>query len=218
MWLSLFLSTARAESAIEFKTTSPVAIVVDGQQAALSSDLRQRVGGLEAGVHELQVNGVFGKTLYEAEIDLPDNTLTTAEWVRGELRIVKTEWLEDEVADEAPAEEAPTEEAVVEVEPPPAPVAEEVPEAPVVVAPIAVPTEPVAKAPAPVAAPVVAAPPPKEATAMPSALKPRTLTVQATDGMQIDVVYQGRTLRVVVDGDSFRIEDPTGAVLALGSE
>jgi hypothetical protein len=211
--LPLFVTAAHAESALEFRTTTPVAIVVDGQQASITSNMRQRLGGLDAGVHQLQVNGVFGKTLYEAEIDLPDNTLTTAEWVRGELRVVKTEWLDaqdeeaaaDEVVGEAPE--------VVEVEAPVAPVAEEVPEvvAAPAVAPIAVPTE------APVAPAALVSAPPQLATAMPAAVRPRTLSVQATDGMRIDVVYQGRTLSVVVDGDTFRIEDPTGAVLALGS-
>lgn len=209
MWLSLFLSAARAESVIEFKTTSPVAIVVDGQQATLTSDLRQRVTGLEPGVHTLQVNGVFGKTLYEAEIDLPDHTLTTTEWARGDLKVVKTEWLPEEpAAVDAPAA-APE---VVDVAAPPVPVAEELPVAP--------PEAPVAEVPPPAVAPVVAPaepPAPQLATAMPPALQPRVLTVQATDGMRIDVVHQGRTLRVIVDGASYRIEDPTGAVLALGS-
>lgn len=226
MWLPLFLSAARAESVLDFKTTSPVAIWVDGQQAILTKDLHQRVGGLEPGVHTLQVNGVFGKTLYEAEIDLPDGTLTTTEWNRGELRVVKTEWLpKDEEAragDEAPE--------VVDVAPPPVPVAEDLPVVPV--PPPAAPVAPPLAAAPPVAAPVAAPPlavprepaaappaaaPPAAATAMPPALRPRTLTVQATDGMTIDVVYQGRTLKVVVDGDAFRIEDPTGAVLALGA-
>ncbi len=215
MWLSLFLSAARAESVIEFKTTSPVAIVVDGQQATLTSDLRQRVTGLEPGVHTLQVNGVFGKTLYEAEIDLPDHTLTTTEWARGDLKVVKTEWLPEEpAAVEVPAPAAAPE--IVDVAAPPVPVAEELPVAPPV-APVAeVPPPAVAPAVAPVVAP--AEPPaPQLATAMPPALQPRVLTVQATDGMRIDVVHQGRTLRVIVDGASYRIEDPTGAVLALGS-
>ena len=42
-----------------------------------------RVGGLEAGSHVVKVTGVFGKTLYEAEIDLPDGTRTKAEMKNG---------------------------------------------------------------------------------------------------------------------------------------
>src|SRR5262245_60458523 len=86
--------TARAESVIEFKTTGPVAIFVDGQQATLTSNLRQRVGGLNPGAHQLTVSGMFGKKLYEAEIELPDNTITYASWERGEIQVLKTEWLE----------------------------------------------------------------------------------------------------------------------------
>jgi hypothetical protein len=102
-------STARAESIIEFKTSGPVAISVDGQQATMQGNLRQRVTGLAPGVHNLQVAGVFGKKLFEAEIELPDNTVTYAEWVKGEIRVLKTEWLEPEEPEEVAAEAAPEE-------------------------------------------------------------------------------------------------------------
>ena len=81
--LGLLAPAAHAEAVIEFKTKSPVQISVDGRQATLQQNLRQRVAGLDPGVHELKVQSMFGKTLYEAEIEIPDNTLTTAAWERG---------------------------------------------------------------------------------------------------------------------------------------
>ena len=60
------------------------------------SSLRQRATGLNAGVHQLNISGMFGKKLYEAEIDIPDNTITYVAWERGEIKVLKTEWLEDE--------------------------------------------------------------------------------------------------------------------------
>ncbi|MEQ1569445.1 MAG: hypothetical protein ABMA64_27665 [Myxococcota bacterium] len=117
------MASARAESVIEFKTTGPVAIFVDGQQATLTSNLRQRINGLDPGVHQLQVAGMFGKKLYEAEIDLPDNTITYASWERGEIKVLKTEWLaaEEPVAEEEVPADTGAEEMVAAVEPPPEP-------------------------------------------------------------------------------------------------
>ena len=101
--LSLLLPSAHAASDIEFKTAGPVIITVDGEQAALTSKLKQRAGGLAPGAHVVKVSGVFGKTLYEAEIDLPDGTITQAEWSGRELKVLSTDWLPDEVDEDAVA-------------------------------------------------------------------------------------------------------------------
>ena len=222
--LALLAPEARAEAVIEFKTSGPVPvqIFVDGRQATLTGNLRQRVAGLEPGVHELRVSGMFGKTLYEAEIDLPDDTITTAAWEHGQIKVLSTDWLEREedavaaVEAEAPADSAVAEPAVgsAEAEVPAAPaptVAEAVPEAP-----LAVPAGPPIEQP-PVT-PVAVAPPVAEAVALPSLAAPRTLTISASDGMRIEVVHEGRKVTVVVEGDAFRIEDPSGLSLALGAE
>lgn len=210
--------TASASSDIEFKTSGPVSIFVDGRQATLQSNLRQRVSGLDPGIHELKVVGMLGKTLFEAEIDLPDDTMTYASWEKGEVKVLRTEWLEEDEEDDAPAvdtgldeeavaEELPVEEPAVEIAEPVAPVA--APDAPAI---------PVATAPVEPPLAMPAAPPVREATSVPAATKPRTLTVQASDGMRVEVVHDGRTLVVVIDGDTFRIEDPTGLELALGGQ
>src|SRR5688572_26345694 len=113
------VSPAHAEAVIEFKTRSPVQIFVDERPAALPQGLRQRVAGLDAGVHELKVTSMFGKTLYEGEIELPDDTLTTASWERGEVRVISTDWLDEDDEDEVAATPAaaPPAEPVTAAEP-----------------------------------------------------------------------------------------------------
>ncbi|MEQ1501026.1 MAG: hypothetical protein ABMB14_02295, partial [Myxococcota bacterium] len=188
-----------------------------------------------AGVHQLEVSGMFGKKLYEAEIDLPDDTVTYVSWERGEIKVLKTEWLEDEAAAEAPASdeaiaveepagEPPVDElaAAIPVEPPMLPVEAPVEPPPVPVeAPPVVAAAPVAPA-VPVATPtepVLAAPgiPVDAATALPMP-KSKTLTVQAADGMRIEVVHNGHKMVVVVEGDTFKIQDANGMNLALSEE
>jgi hypothetical protein len=185
MLLALSASPAQASSDIEFKTTGPVLIYVDGQQAQLTSKLKQKVEGLEAGDHEIKVTGVFGKTLFEADINLPDNTITQAEWSGGELEVLSTDWLSD---DEEVAEAEPEEEEELVAEAP----EEEEPEE----LALAVPVEEAVALPRPQAA-------------------GRTLTVQASEGMRVEVVHEGQVVTVVVKDGAFQIEDPSGLQLAL---
>jgi hypothetical protein len=198
MLLALSASPAQASSDIEFKTTGPVLIYVDGQQAQLTSKLKQKVEGLEAGDHEIKVTGVFGKTLFEADINLPDNTITQAEWSGGELEVLSTDWLSD---DEEVAEAEPEEEEELVAEAP----EEEEPEE----LALAVPVE---EAP-PAAEPELEV---EEAVALPRPQAAgRTLTVQASEGMRVEVVHEGQVVTVVVKDGAFQIEDPSGLQLAL---
>ncbi len=197
--LLALVAPAEASSDIEFKTNGPVLIYVDGQQAQLTNKLKQKVEGLEAGDHEIKVTGVFGKTLYEADVSLPDGTITQAEWSGRELAILSTDWLaeaeddeeeEDELVAEAPEEE-PVEEPVEE---------EEVEEIAEVELPLAVPVEEDTE----------------QAIALPRPEAPgRTLTVQASEGMRVEVVHEGQVVTVVVKDGVFQIEDPSGLQLAL---
>jgi hypothetical protein len=183
-----------------------VLIYVDGQQAQLTSKLKQKVEDLEPGDHEIKVTGVFGKTLFEADISLPDNTITQAEWSGGELEVLSTDWLaEAEEEDEDLVAEAPEAEPVEED-----PVADEVVLADD--APLALPMDPaLAEAP-----PAVEEPPVEEAIALPHPEAPgRTLTVQAKEGMRVEVVHEGQVVTVVVKDGAFQIEDPSGLQLAL---
>jgi len=115
---------SEAASDIEFKSSSPVSIYVDGQQASQPNPLKHKASALDPGVHQLKVVGMFGKTLYEAEIDLPDNTITYASWERGEIKVLSTDWLKEEDDATAAADDTGTDEEELEVVevPPPAPV------------------------------------------------------------------------------------------------
>jgi len=198
--LLALVTPAQASSDIEFKTNGPVLIYVDGQQAQLTSKLKQKVEDLEPGDHEIKVTGVFGKTLFEADISLPDQTITQAEWAGGDLEVLSTEWLAEtegeeeaeELVAEAPEEEPEDEVVALEED-----------------APLALPVEE--------AAPVVVAEAPvEEAIALPRPDAPgRTLTVQAKEGMRVEVVHNGQVVTVVVKDGAFQIEDPSGLQLAL---
>ncbi len=192
--LLALVTPVQASSDIEFKTKGPVLIYVDGQQAQLTSKLKQKVEDLEPGDHEIKVTGVFGKTLFEADISLPDHTITQAEWADGDLEVLSTEWLvESEEESEGLVAEGPEEELVALDED----------------APLALPIEE--------AAPVDAsAAPVEEAVALPRPeAAGRTLTVQAKEGMRVEVVHEGQVVTVVVKDGAFQIEDPSGLQLAL---
>lgn len=87
------LNVAEASSQLEFKTNGPVVVSVDGRKAAYTGRLRQRMTGLEPGLHEVRIATLLGKTLHESEIELADDTLTTAEWSAGALHVLSTESL-----------------------------------------------------------------------------------------------------------------------------
>jgi hypothetical protein len=210
-----------AAADIEFKSSSPVSIYVDGRQASQPSPLKHRMSALDAGVHQLKVVGMFGKTLYEAEIDLPDNTITRASWERGEIKVVSTDWLPVAAgeatagAEDTGADEEGQAIEVVEVEEP-APVdAAETPE-PAADAVAAVDPAPAAAAATTAAGVALATEPAVEpvaaAAATPPAAAPvaRTLKVQAADGMRIEVVYGGQKITLVANGGTIVVEDGTG--------
>jgi hypothetical protein len=198
------LAPAHASSDIEFKTSGPVLIYVDGAQAQLTSKLKQKSIDLEPGEHEIKVTGVFGKTLFEAEISLPDNTVTQAEWSGRELQVLSTDWRDSSEESEPLQAEAPEEEEeedvveVAEEEPEPEVVAEEMVEL-AESAPLALPVDPA----------IALAPPPRAPVAG------KTLTVQANEGMRVEVVHNGQTLVVTIQDGAFQIEDPSGLQMAL---
>ncbi|TNE87431.1 MAG: hypothetical protein EP330_18365 [Deltaproteobacteria bacterium] len=122
----LWTAPAQAGSDIEFQIPASVFVYVDGKKAAYTSRFRQRASDLEPGTHEVRVSSMFGKTLYAEDIEVTDNTLTIAEWERGELS-VRTEKLEgsSEADDlEGGAEEVASD-AEEEVQPAEGPVAEQ---------------------------------------------------------------------------------------------
>ncbi|MEN0063562.1 MAG: hypothetical protein AAGA48_15535, partial [Myxococcota bacterium] len=95
--------------------------------------------------------------------------------------------------------------------PAPAPVAPAVaPAAPV--APAVVATAPVVVDPD--ATPLVAAPTIEEAPATLGA-EPKLLTVEATEGTMVEIKANGRSVFILVDGETFKVSDASGLELAL---
>lgn len=223
---------SEAGAEIEFKSSSPVSIYVDGRQTTQPNPLRHKATDLDSGIHQLKVVGMFGKTLYEAEIDLPDNTITYAAWERGEIKVLSTDWLPktEEVADVADDTGADEEELEVVEVPPPAPVETAETEVP---APAAEPEAVAAVDPGPSAAGTTAAVAAgvaagaaldEEPEAIPEVASPaaaaappvgRTLTLTAVDGMKVEIVHNGQKLVVAVAGDTFQIQDGSGLSFAL---
>ncbi len=112
--------------------------------------------------------------------------------------MLSTDWLSD---DEEVAEAEPEEEEELVAEAP----EEEEPEE----LALAVPVE---EAP-PAAEPELEV---EEAVALPRPQAAgRTLTVQASEGMRVEVVHEGQVVTVVVKDGAFQIEDPSGLQLAL---
>ncbi len=235
--LALAANPAQAESEILFRTSRPVMIYVDGRQAPLTSNLRMRAADLEPGSHEVTVKGMFGKTLYEGEIELEDWTVAHAEWSRGELEIRKTEkidrkgararrgspWADEEGNEPVLAE------GVVIAEAPPAEIPVEEPvEAPAEAAVPAVPEpEGVGESPAeltevsepPLAVPVVEAPPvamaPAEVEVVGAVLTgkptaPATTRIFAREGMRLELNTGEASLIVIVQDGAFVLDFPEG--------
>jgi len=78
---------ALADAEVLFRVPGPQVVLVDGVQLPLAGRSRLRAEGLEPGWHRVEIRGLFGRTLYEGEIDVDDHTLTHAAWTVGELRI-----------------------------------------------------------------------------------------------------------------------------------
>ncbi len=228
--------TAEAYSNIVFNVSGPVAIFVDGEKATLTGKLQQTVTGLEPGTHRIRVAGVFGKTLFEADMEVPDNTMTWAEWDQGTLRVLRTEWLEEH-SNEPADQDMSVAQPPITVEPPaqPAPAPAQAPVASTPAAP-QTPTPTPATAPVVAAAPAAAAPvastapttitidpdsgviaaaPMVEEAPATLGAEPKLLTVEATEGTMVEIKANGRSVYILVEGETFKVSDASGLELAL---
>lgn len=225
MLAALASAPAHADSEILFKAGGPVLLFVDGEQADITSNLKMRASALEPGPHDVRVQGVFGKTLFEGVVDLDDWTRAHAEWQRGKFVVVRTETIDhvEEVAEveepeepEEPEEvEVPEVEEIAEVEEPqeieePEEVA--APEPPPQVQIVAIEEEPPLAVPVeePTAAAMTLPPEP------PTPAGPRTLRVEATDGLVIELQHEGSTLFLIVEEGMIKVVDDTGVTVTFG--
>lgn len=218
---------AEAAAELQLKSTRPVLLSVDGRVAKVTGNLRLRAANLDGGVHDVKITGLFGKVLYEGEIELEDGRITHAEWAGADLRIVGTEalaaaqipaWRRGIGVDDDP-EEGVTEEPEVDGDEPVAvdreAVLEDVDDAAVVEASPGglVPEAPVDDLPLaiPYAPPELAA-----AAEEPLPTGPgREMSVELQPSMRLEVVHGGVTVWLTAREGSLVIEDDRGMALTL---
>lgn len=218
--LAMLASTPCAEAAAELqvRAAGPVVVLVDGRPTTVMSNLKMRAADLDPGLHEIRVATLFGRVLFEGDVELPDGRITHAEWANRELRIVGSTPLagEREGIDDDPAVDPASD--------PIASIASDATEdaAAAVADPAPTPGEPaeaVAADDVPLAIPVVdreevedEAPGALVAIERPAA--PRQVSVELREGMALDVRYGDAVVRLVVeegalvldDGEGFRLE------------
>lgn len=219
--LLLFAAPAFAAGELQIQSSSPVIVVLDGQTLGTIQPLEPLLVDIEPGVHNLRIQGLLGKQLYDRDLIFEDNTRTELHWQSKELRLGQIVKLDP---NRAPPPSA---------EPPAPPAAEDLP--------LAIgagdggrrsrESSPPAEAPPAPPAPVAAAPPaPPPAAAAPRAPEPvaaktspdaarapspsvrgvGALTIEATENLDLQIVHGGQTLRVrVVNGDLV-VEDRAG--------
>lgn len=101
----LVLCTTAHASELVFKTAKPVTFLVDDQPANLGKNLKVSSGPLDAGVHEVEVRSLFGKTLYTTEVNMPADGTVLAQWRDGTMAFVGADEPDPEVVDVEPEPE-----------------------------------------------------------------------------------------------------------------
>jgi hypothetical protein len=119
--LALFAASAAtpafAGGELQLKSSMPVLLVLDGETIGTVQPLEPMLIDIDAGVHNLQIRGMLGKTLYDRDLIFDDDTRTELVWQRKELRlggVVQLDPDRDENAEPeaedlafAPADDAP---------------------------------------------------------------------------------------------------------------
>ncbi len=84
----LVMSAAWATGTLELAADRPLLFYVDGRLAAATGLKSARVHHLAAGTHRIRLAAVGGRTVAEAEVDVPDGVVTRVAWEEGvfELR------------------------------------------------------------------------------------------------------------------------------------
>jgi hypothetical protein len=86
-------SLALGASEIVVQSSRPVAVFVDGRPASLTPTLKAKTRDLEPGRHQVRIASIFGKTIYEEEVELEDWTRHRFDWRGGTLAMAGTDLL-----------------------------------------------------------------------------------------------------------------------------
>jgi len=231
-------TVADAMAELQFRATSPVLLYVDGRPAAMMGNLKMRARELAPGPHEIRVTGLFGKVLYQGEIDLPDGMITHTEWSDRQVKVIRAEkmrepdppkqgpWEEptDERLDDEPvATELIEEELADEI---PSPAEQPAPMMPIAPPPLATAQidevlEPVEDIEHPVVERLpVPEPAPSHAMALPvggaGLPAPMPMSVVAQEGTVLEVSHDGVVVNLTVRDGAFVIEDGSGVTVTFG--
>lgn len=89
--LGLSLGEAVAAGTLEVEADRPLLFYVDGKLASPTGLRSARVTPVEAGTHRLRLAAVGGRTLAEADVDVPDGVVTRVEWHDGQFTLAPAE-------------------------------------------------------------------------------------------------------------------------------
>lgn len=233
--LSLALAgPALAASELQLGSNMPVVLYLDGESSGTVQPHEPLLVDIEPGVHNVRIQGVLGKDLYDRDLIFDDHTRTELVWQRKQLRLGQVLKLDPNRAPTPTVEEDNGELPIVpehpkapeDAAPPPPPAPVERPE--VAAAPMAIPAEEPAAPPAPPArpkkvkkqppappAPVLAktAPPVKDVSApppVPSSKSGGAVVVEAREGLDLQISHGTQLLRVTVKNGELVVIDNNG--------
>ncbi|MEZ4321585.1 MAG: hypothetical protein R3F61_29195 [Myxococcota bacterium] len=238
----LFGSTALASSELQLKSNMPVQLVIDDEDVGTVQPLEPLIIDIEPGVHNVQIRGMMGKSVYDRDLIFDDDTRTELVWQRKELRLGAVVQLDPNRPKEDPesVEDLGYEsgEQVADAEGSEAPEAPEAPETPEPVEraeaprpdifgpdtpsrPSAPPSTPAAQAPpAPTPEVAVATPPPVKDVRPPA--PPRaaggSVVIEAQPGMDLQITHGSQKLRVTVENGELVVVDANGTEIHFPSD
>ena len=78
---------ALAASELQLDSNMPVVLYLDGESRGTAQPLEPLLVDIEPGVHNLKIQGVLGKDLYDRDLIFDDDTRTELVWQRKQLRL-----------------------------------------------------------------------------------------------------------------------------------
>ena len=233
-----FAGPAFAAGELQLSSTMPIVLYLDGTSVGTVQPHEPLLVDIEPGVHNLRLQGVLGKDVYDRDLIFDDHTRTELVWQRKELRLGQVTKLDPN----RPPTPAGEDDGLLPIAPehPQAPEAPEPPEAakpaaapapPAPPPPLAKPAEvtEVAAAPPPPIRPVAPAPrkadPPAPAPVFASTAPPvrdvrgpapvgtkgsGAVVIEAREGLDLQIAHGTQLLRVTVKNGELVVIDNNG--------
>lgn len=240
--LSLALAgPAFAASELQLDANMPVVLYLDGESRGTVQPHEPLLVDIEPGVHNLRIQGILGKDLYDRDLIFDDDTRTELVWQRKQLRlgqVVKLDPNRPPPQAEGGLLPAVPKHPQAPDAPPPEPEVEEVAQAEQPLARPARPEKP-ARAPAPPArekeqvakappapappAPVLAntAPPVREVKApapVPTTKGNGAVLIEAREGLDLQIAHGSQLLKVTVENGELIVVDANGTEIRFSGD